>query len=174
MLFSTRRRGIALSLALCATVGAVPVVGAAPFPAAGLGEAPGGSLVRPAQASEEERRQRREQRREERQQGREDGGGGGDDARRAEREQRQREREERERGDTERKLRHQIQEGLAKVATERLGDVVIAYEPVWAIGTGQVATLEQAQDHIEEQVEWFTDQFYDGLTPEEAAKEALA
>jgi hypothetical protein len=36
------------------------------------------------------------------------------------------------------------------------------------------ATLKQAQDHIEEQVEWFTDQFYDGLTPEEAAKEALA
>jgi len=35
------------------------------------------------------------------------------------------------------------------------------------------ATLEQAQDHIEEQVEWFTDQFYDGLTPEEAAKAAL-
>ena len=36
------------------------------------------------------------------------------------------------------------------------------------------ATMKQAQDHIEEQVEWFTDQFYDGLTPEEAAKEALA
>jgi hypothetical protein len=36
------------------------------------------------------------------------------------------------------------------------------------------ATVKQAQDHIEEQVEWFTDQFYDGLTPEEAAKEALA
>jgi len=36
------------------------------------------------------------------------------------------------------------------------------------------ATVEQAQEHIEEQVEWFTDQFYDGLTPEEAAKEALA
>jgi hypothetical protein len=36
------------------------------------------------------------------------------------------------------------------------------------------ATLAQAQDHIEEQVEWFMDQFYDGLTPEEAAKEALA
>ena len=31
------------------------------------------------------------------------------------------------------------------------------------------ATVKQAQDHIEEQVEWFTDQFYDGLTPEEAA-----
>ena len=36
------------------------------------------------------------------------------------------------------------------------------------------ATRQQAQDHIEEQVEWFTDMFYDGLTPEEAAKEALA
>jgi len=36
------------------------------------------------------------------------------------------------------------------------------------------ATVAQAQDHIEEEVEWFTDQFYDGLTPEQAAKEALA
>jgi hypothetical protein len=36
------------------------------------------------------------------------------------------------------------------------------------------ATQKQAQDHIEEQVEWFTDLFYDGLSPEEAAKEALA
>ena len=36
------------------------------------------------------------------------------------------------------------------------------------------ATQEEAQEHIEEQVEWFTDQFYEGLTPEEAAKEALA
>jgi hypothetical protein len=36
------------------------------------------------------------------------------------------------------------------------------------------ATQKQAQDNIEEQVEWFTDLFYEGLTPEEAAKEALA
>jgi hypothetical protein len=36
------------------------------------------------------------------------------------------------------------------------------------------ATVAQAQDHIEEQIEWFTDLFYDGLTPEQAAKEALA
>lgn len=36
------------------------------------------------------------------------------------------------------------------------------------------ASVKQAQDHIEEQVEWFMDQFYDGLSPEEAAKEALA
>jgi triosephosphate isomerase len=56
--------------------------------------------------------------------------------------------EERERGDTERKLRHQVQEDLTKVETDRLGDVVIAYEPIWAIGTGIVATPEQAQDAI--------------------------
>jgi hypothetical protein len=36
------------------------------------------------------------------------------------------------------------------------------------------ATQAQAQEHIEEEVEWFTDLFYDGLTPEEAAKQALA
>jgi hypothetical protein len=36
------------------------------------------------------------------------------------------------------------------------------------------ATEKQAQDHIEEEVEWFTDLFYDNLTPEQAAKEALA
>ncbi len=56
--------------------------------------------------------------------------------------------EERERGDTERKLRHQVQEDLARVETEHLGDVAIAYEPIWAIGTGQVATPEQAQEAI--------------------------
>ena len=56
--------------------------------------------------------------------------------------------EERESGDTERKLRHQIQEDLARVPSERLGEVVIAYEPIWAIGTGLVATPEQAQEAI--------------------------
>ena len=56
--------------------------------------------------------------------------------------------EERERGDTERKLRHQVQEGLEKVPRERLAEVVIAYEPIWAIGTGLTATPEQAQDAI--------------------------
>jgi triosephosphate isomerase len=56
--------------------------------------------------------------------------------------------EEREAGDTERKLRHQVQEDLARVDTERLGEVVIAYEPIWAIGTGRIATPEQAQEAI--------------------------
>jgi triosephosphate isomerase len=54
--------------------------------------------------------------------------------------------EERLAGDTERKLRHQVQEGLERVPAARLGEVAIAYEPIWAIGTGQVATPEQAQE----------------------------
>ena len=56
--------------------------------------------------------------------------------------------EEREQGETERKLRHQVQEDLYAVTSERLSEVVIAYEPVWAIGTGRVATPEQAQEAI--------------------------
>jgi triosephosphate isomerase (TIM) len=56
--------------------------------------------------------------------------------------------EERDRGATERKLRHQVQEGLEKVAKDRLEEVVIAYEPIWAIGTGRVATPDQAQEAI--------------------------
>ena len=56
--------------------------------------------------------------------------------------------EERERGETQRKLRHQVQEALDKVSTEQLAEVVVAYEPLWAIGTGRVATPEQAQDAI--------------------------
>jgi triosephosphate isomerase (TIM) len=55
---------------------------------------------------------------------------------------------ERDAHETERRLRHQIGEDLAKVAAERLPEVVIAYEPIWAIGTGRVATMEQAQDAI--------------------------
>ena len=56
--------------------------------------------------------------------------------------------DERERGETERKLRHQVQEGLERVASERLPEVTIAYEPIWAIGTGRVATPEVAQEAI--------------------------
>jgi triosephosphate isomerase (TIM) len=56
--------------------------------------------------------------------------------------------QEREHGKTERKLRNQVQEDLHQVGTARLSEVVIAYEPVWAIGTGRVATPEQAQEAI--------------------------
>jgi triosephosphate isomerase len=56
--------------------------------------------------------------------------------------------EEREAGDMERKLRHQVFEGLDKVPKEQLAEVTVAYEPIWAIGTGKVATPEQAQEAI--------------------------
>jgi triosephosphate isomerase (TIM) len=56
--------------------------------------------------------------------------------------------EERESGETQRKLRHQVQEALAEVPDERLAAVTIAYEPIWAIGTGKVATPEQAEEAI--------------------------
>jgi triosephosphate isomerase (TIM) len=48
--------------------------------------------------------------------------------------------EEREAGETQRKLRQQVQVDLAAVATDELQRVVIAYEPIWAIGTGKTAT----------------------------------
>ena len=56
--------------------------------------------------------------------------------------------EERERGETEEKLRRQVNEDLAGVPAERLADVVIAYEPIWAIGTGKTATPDQAQEAV--------------------------
>jgi triosephosphate isomerase len=55
---------------------------------------------------------------------------------------------EREAGDTERKLRHQVSDDLARVADGDLARLVIAYEPIWAIGTGAVATPVQAQEAI--------------------------
>jgi len=55
---------------------------------------------------------------------------------------------EREAGETERKLRNQIGEDLAAVPEDRLHEVAIAYEPIWAIGTGKVAMPEQAQEAI--------------------------
>ena len=55
---------------------------------------------------------------------------------------------ERDNDDTDRKLRQQIRDDLAGVPDERLAEVVIAYEPIWAIGTGRVASAEQAQEAI--------------------------
>jgi len=54
--------------------------------------------------------------------------------------------EERERGDTDRKLRHQVWEVLDDLSAEQTSGLTIAYEPIWAIGTGRTATAEQAQE----------------------------
>ena len=56
--------------------------------------------------------------------------------------------EARDADETDRVLRRQIEAGLSCVDDERLGQVVIAYEPIWAIGTGRTATPEQAEDAI--------------------------
>lgn len=56
--------------------------------------------------------------------------------------------EERDAGEMERTLRHQVHEALGKTPKDRLPEVVIAYEPVWAIGTGRTATAAQAQEAI--------------------------
>jgi triosephosphate isomerase len=57
--------------------------------------------------------------------------------------------EQRDAGETEVVLHRQIDADLAELADEGLGEVVIAYEPVWAIGTGRTATPGQAQEAIE-------------------------
>jgi len=54
--------------------------------------------------------------------------------------------EEREGGRLEEVLRTQVQGSLNEVTAEQMADVVIAYEPVWAIGTGVTASPEQAQE----------------------------
>jgi triosephosphate isomerase (TIM) len=56
--------------------------------------------------------------------------------------------EERDAGEMERKLRQQIQVDLAQVQDGLLAFVVIAYEPIWAIGTGRTATPQQAQEAV--------------------------
>jgi triosephosphate isomerase len=53
---------------------------------------------------------------------------------------------EREAGDTQTKVVGQLAAGLAGVADEQVAGLVIAYEPIWAIGTGQTATAADAQD----------------------------
>ena len=53
---------------------------------------------------------------------------------------------ERQAGQTNDVCRRHIREGLNGVTAEQIADVVIAYEPVWAIGTGRTATPQQAQE----------------------------
>jgi triosephosphate isomerase len=67
--------------------------------------------------------------------------------------------DQRERGETFAVLDRQLKEGLDGVTGERLTGIVVAYEPVWAIGTGKTATPREAQDahaHIRGRLKsWF-------------------
>ena len=54
--------------------------------------------------------------------------------------------EERAEGMTEERLASQVEAALGTLPPEAIGGMVIAYEPVWAIGTGQAATPEDAQE----------------------------
>ena len=53
---------------------------------------------------------------------------------------------EREEGQTDKVLETQVRGSLAGLTKEQMVETVIAYEPVWAIGTGKTATTQQAQD----------------------------
>jgi triosephosphate isomerase len=54
--------------------------------------------------------------------------------------------EERDAGRTEAVVKRQVTEGLKGLTAQEMSAVTIAYEPVWAIGTGRTATPQQAQD----------------------------
>jgi triosephosphate isomerase (TIM) len=54
--------------------------------------------------------------------------------------------EQRESGETMKVVSSQIEKGLEGITAEQMKFVIVAYEPVWAIGTGKTATPEQAQE----------------------------
>ena len=53
---------------------------------------------------------------------------------------------QREKGETEAVIEHQLKEGLNNLAASDIRKILIAYEPVWAIGTGKTASPEQAEE----------------------------
>lgn len=55
---------------------------------------------------------------------------------------------EREAGETESKVERQVRAGLAGLSPEQVRATVVAYEPIWAIGTGKTATPDDAQSTI--------------------------
>ena len=57
--------------------------------------------------------------------------------------------DEREDGQAEDKVRSQVKAGLEGLSDSQVGGMVVAYEPIWAIGTGDTATAEDAQSMCE-------------------------
>lgn len=54
--------------------------------------------------------------------------------------------EQRKSGNTMQIVSRQVEKGLEGITPEQMKNIIIAYEPVWAIGTGKTATPEQAQE----------------------------
>lgn len=54
--------------------------------------------------------------------------------------------EERESGEMKNVIERQVKEGLKGISADQLSQMIVAYEPVWAIGTGKTASPEQAQE----------------------------
>ena len=58
--------------------------------------------------------------------------------------------EQREQGVTEKIITTQVEKALEGISAENLNKIIIAYEPIWAIGTGKTATKEDANDTIKQ------------------------
>ena len=74
--------------------------------------------------------------------------------------------EEREASQTNDVITRHVKEGLAGLSDEKLKAVTIAYEPVWAIGTGLTATPDQAQE-VHDFIRKLLGQMYDNESAEE-------
>jgi triosephosphate isomerase len=70
---------------------------------------------------------------------------------------------QREAGDTFSVLDKQVENGLESFVLDDLKDLVVAYEPVWAIGTGKTATAEQAQEVHAHVRQWFGQRYGDAF-----------
>jgi triosephosphate isomerase len=68
--------------------------------------------------------------------------------------------EQREAGRTQEVVAEQIKKGLSGISKEKIEAVTIAYEPVWAIGTGKTASTKQAQE-VHEMIRGLIGQMYD-------------
>ncbi len=73
--------------------------------------------------------------------------------------------EERDDGRTEEVVTRQIEKGLAGLSADKMEAVTIAYEPVWAIGTGRTATPQQAQE-VHELIRKLLAKIYNGKLAE--------
>lgn len=76
--------------------------------------------------------------------------------------------EEREAGKAEETVKKQLEDSLFFLSAEQMKNVVIAYEPVWAIGTGKTASPEQAQE-IHAYIRKLVEQKYNTTTAQETS-----